>query len=325
MQAREGTVTFEQILDSKGIHHEQGSPGWINIPCCFCEIRGKDVGSRPLLGVHVVQDCAYCLHCQWSAKKGGVQKVLDALRIDEMVSGREKPVDVEEAEAKLPDEYVRLVPIPKGELLREAYDYLRHRGLSDKQITKKRVGVCLSGRYAYRVILPVISVGTLCGFVARDFTGRQKVPYLNSDGNLRRRAVYNLRGKRHNIALLFEGIIKCLVAERVLGEDVDCLSVLGKSVTDEQVELLHGYKRIVVVPDNDGPGLQGSIKMAAKLVGDGFDVALSRIDRKWKDADEAYVHGDSLTLRNLVVNAQQYSETLVSRIRMEAAWDYRGR
>ena len=315
-------MTFEQILDSKGIHHEQGSPGWVNIPCCFCESRGKEVGSRPLLGVNVSKDCGYCLHCEWKCKTGAMQKVLDALRIDEMVSGREKPAEVEEAEAKLPDEYVRLVPIPKGELLREAYNYLHHRGLSDKQITKKQVGVCLSGRYAYRVIFPVITEHELRGFVARDFTDKQKVPYLNSVGQ---KAVYNLRGRRQNVALLFEGILKCLAAERVLGEDADCLAVLGKSITDEQVELLRGYKRVVLVPDNDGPGLTGTRKMAKKLVSEGFNVGIARLPVEWKDCDDAYVAGDLDAVRSLLVYAKPYSEAVEMNTRIEAAWDFRSR
>jgi len=315
-------MTFEQILDSKGIHHEQGSPGWINILCPFCEIRGKQQGSRPLLGVHVSNDCAYCLHCQWSCKNGGVQKVLDALRIVEQVSGREKPADVEEAEAKLPDEYVRLIPIPKGDMLREAYNYLRHRGVSDAQITKKRVGVCLSGRYAYRVIFPVITEHELRGFVARDFTDRQKVPYLNSVGT---KAVYNLKGRRQNVALLFEGILKCLAAERVLGEDADCLAVLGKSITDEQVELLRGYKRVVLVPDNDGPGLRGTLKMAQKLCTEGFNVGITRLPVEFKDCDDAYVAGDFGCIRELLTYARPYNEVTETKTRIEAAWDFRSR
>lgn len=312
-------MTFEQLLDAKGIQHFPGSKaGEVNVCCPFCS------ETRYRLGVNVITGKAYCFNCDWGSKVNSISKVLAELRIKGDASEEPKRiVEQDDVDPSLPEEYERVIPIPRGgDFHKQVQRYLQGRGVSNLQIIKKRVGLCLTGRYAYRIVFPVITQGELCGFVTRDFTDKQDKPYLNSFG---KKALYNLRNKKKDTALLVEGILKCLAAERVLGGHTDCLAVLGKSITDEQIQLLAGYQRIILVPDNDGPGLRGALKMAAKLHEAERVVAISRLSKKFKDCDEAYVAGNLKTIANLPENAKPYTDALVSKIRMEAAWEYRAR
>lgn len=312
-------VTFEQLLDAKGIKHFPGSKaGEVNVCCPFCN------ETRFRLGVNVISGKAKCFNCDWGSKLNSISKVLAELRIKGESDEQPKQVVEEDyVEINLPEEYERVLPIPRGgDFHRTVQEYLHGRGMNDEQIRKKRVGLCLTGRYAFRIVFPVVTQGELCGFVTRDFTQRQDKPYLNSVG---KKALYNLHRKKKDTALLVEGILKCLAAERVLGDEIDCLAVLGKSITDEQIELLKGYKHIIILPDNDGPGLRGALRMAGKLMEAGFKVSISRLSKKFKDCDEAYMSGNIKTIRLVPNNARPMSDLLVSKIRMEAAWEYRAR
>jgi hypothetical protein len=81
----------------------------------------------------------------------------------------------------LPPEYKPLYPL--GELsdtvfAERAMAYLHGRGLSDGDCLLYRIGVCLDGRYRFRIIIPIVESGISVYFVARLFFGIGK-RYLN--------------------------------------------------------------------------------------------------------------------------------------------------
>lgn len=73
----------------------------------------------------------------------------------------------------LPDEYQALFPLlrdaEKSPLITRAIAYLRRRRITDAMLIHYRIGVCLDGKYARRVIVPIVLDGNPVSFVARLF------------------------------------------------------------------------------------------------------------------------------------------------------------
>jgi hypothetical protein len=65
----------------------------------------------------------------------------------------------------------------------KAYQYLKSRKVTDKQIKEHKIGFCEGGRYANCIIFPVYEFGTLVYFVARSITDKRyyNAPYSSQD------------------------------------------------------------------------------------------------------------------------------------------------
>lgn len=76
---------------------------------------------------------------------------------------------------KLPREYIRMVTAPKNYIYRQAYNYLKGRGINDQLIEKYDIGYCNDGKYDGRIIIPSYDkIGNLNFFVARSFVGHKQ-------------------------------------------------------------------------------------------------------------------------------------------------------
>lgn len=129
--------------------------------------------------------------------------------------------------------------------------YLRERNVSEKTCRRARLHGCLAGRFAWRVILPVMDpLGEPDGFVARAVSPRRLPPYLNSTGLPRRRRLYNepvLGVAGDQWLFVVEGPFD------VLGIGLDCgVATLGKDASDEQMDRLETARRpLCVALDGD--------------------------------------------------------------------------
>jgi hypothetical protein len=112
----------------------------------------------------------------------------------------------------------------------------------------------------------------LLGFLARDFTGRKKVRYLNALGQ--QKSVYGLVGEADEV-ILFEGVFKALRAARVL--PLPCCAVLGNRLSAGQITQLKegaGVQKVYYWPDPDGPGIRGARESLKELQRAGIQVQL---------------------------------------------------
>jgi len=211
----------------------------------------------------------------------------------------------------LPDDFTLLSKPSPGTLYRNALHYLVNRHVSFQQIREKKIGVSLTGRYAYRIVFPVYYGRKLQGIVTRDFTGQQDPKYLNSPGM---KAVYNspAKTKRKTKAVLTEGIFDCLSVERALALDnYDVLALLGHGLTDMQEERLAGYRDITLWPDADVPGVEGFVGIAKHLMlqhrvsmvlpkGEGKDpgeLGINQVRDLWFERREPFTESLELRLR----------------------------
>lgn len=147
----------------------------------------------------------------------------------------------------------RPVPTCKGEPLYEAKEYLTNRGITDAQIQYYRLGVCMSGRYRGRIIVPTFNdKEELVTFVARDYTGELKPKVLTPP------ALYGLHGVKDYVFNLHRA---ATLGHLLIGEGVfDAISLgirgvalFGKTATNLQLAKIINKKpqRITIVLDPD--------------------------------------------------------------------------
>lgn len=239
------------------------------------------------------------MHCDWKSRRAAIP-VLRRLSIaaTDIDTGDAVPSScAEDVVVELPTD-LTLLDCPVDDLDIAARDYIVARGVSPQQLRLMHIGVSYSGRYAYRVVFPVMVQGGLRGIVARDFTGTQEPKYLNSRGP---KFLYGF-DPEYETCVLSEGAIKSLRIRRAVS---GCASaaLLGHDLTDVQLDQLRDshVRRVVLYPDPDVPGVRGIVSVAEKLVDTGLYVLVAPAV---VPADEA----DAYYLERMVAIAEPYSD-----------------
>lgn len=149
------------------------------------------------------------------------------------------------------------VPLPPG--FRPCYDkdkgtyrvppYLKARNISHAMIRRWGMGYVTSGRYADRVVIPVICKG-MTSFVARDMSGRSSFKYLNP-GTLQANFLGGFdRLDPGRPVYVMEGIFDAI---RWDDWGYQSCPYFGSHLRDPQIDLLSELDppEVVVVPDAD--------------------------------------------------------------------------
>lgn len=172
--------------------------------CPFCIDRVGSESNKRKLDINVSSGKSGCYRCEYRA--GGLEKLFrdmngGALRLDEarLVYGRvqapktpdladtvratlrEEPVDVRHLKpVALPREYVKLTSCTTNPNARTAFRYLTKRGAGPELIEAFQIGYAWSGRYAMRLIFPVILGGKVIYWTTR-YAGDHAIKSLNPD------------------------------------------------------------------------------------------------------------------------------------------------
>lgn len=263
-------MNFREMLDEHGIIYKNSTfdVNEVMMCCLFCEQNGQAPDNRFRLGVNVATDQGHCFNCEWKSRDATrlIAEVLGATVTQRDVAGQgeatEAPDDA--PTPTLPEDFMLFSKAPRTSFYMKAWRYLKERGVADWQIEEKQVGVSMTGQYAYRIIFPIYFKKELQGFVGRDFTGQQKLPYLNMPGN---KSLYNLpKDVKNNKAVLCEGIFDCLAIEQVvLRTNYNVMAVLGRTLTELQEQQIADYRDVILWPDADIPGIKGFVDLAKHL------------------------------------------------------------
>ena len=288
-------MTLFDVLSLKGIdvRSVKNKPNEIKICCPFCD------DNRFRLGINTLLNKGHCFNCDWSSSKA-IQSLLWALRITATVDLKTKTqaVPIAPEPTKLPDDFTPFFSFSlecaihpehafvwnehedlADDLVRHAFDALRSRNVTNKQIDNHRLGTSFSGRYAYRVIFPINDSFGLLGFTAWDYTRQARIKYLHSDGP---KFIYGLRGK-HRSVILTEGVFDALAVERVFGNEYDCGALLGHTISPEAaISLLCAYDRVVLWLDPDKAGVDGVASVGNVLLTINKQLLLDVVSPKYK-------------------------------------------
>lgn len=256
-------MDFRAALTSRGLEYRDNASRrdeiWICCPYCIERSEGND--NRFRLGVNVVNGKGHCFNCDWRSREA-VKNLVTKLILGSVDNSAEPQVLIEDdvEPVKLPEDFWPLWKTDHDPDFAKVRRYILDRGVTMTQLKRHRVGFCLTGRYAYRVVFPVRVLGDLVGLVGRDYTGRQQPKYLNSTGT---KVIYNLPKEPPDSIVLSEGIIKCLALERTL--DLPSASLLGHDLTAKQEMMLSDTKTVYLWPDPDPVGMSGFLKVADTL------------------------------------------------------------
>ncbi len=145
----------------------------------------------------------------------------------------------------LPDAYVPLAvrhDTSTERALAPFRAYLARRHIPPDAIAAHRIGCVLVGRYAGRVILPVLDGGVVVAYQARDITGRARAKYLGPPGLRLGEVLFNLdQARSHERIVVCEGIVSALCT------GPDAVASFGKTLKPGQVVRLIEARRPVVI------------------------------------------------------------------------------
>jgi DNA primase len=289
--------------------------------CCpFCPEKIGDEDLKYKLGFNIRSGDAHCFRCNWGFRRFGVKALAEKIDMLDVVDELGELPEKEEIKAPdnvdLPEGFDLLYPPPDDddEWGQQAYKYLHSRHIKKWQIKKHKIGYCITGRYAFRIVLPVYWGKKLKGLVGRAFAD-QEPKYLNTPGM---KCIYGIpKVKEHKVAILVEGSFDRYSIERALGpyNHSDTGALLGHSLTDFQLWQLKGYKTLILWPDGDTPGIKGMIKVAEQVKKD-FELFWVH-PRMGRDPGSL---NDAKVLKDLK-NAKLYTESLKMKMQALVAFE----
>jgi len=238
---------------------EASRDGEIWVKCPFCE------DEKFRLGINLNDGRAHCFRgsCEWKTrdKKYLFTELCRHFGVEEEYTEEQSlPVKKKKKEhhlvtISLPDEYEALWTGINEEIGQLALKYVLDRGITKEQIKEHRLGFCAVGKYAWRIIFPVIYHRKIVGFTGRDFSDKSNMKYLNSESS---KVFYNVPKVISSLAILSEGPVDALAIERAV--DFDSLARLGSGLTGRNVDILKNYSENVFWPDPDLAGIDLCIK-----------------------------------------------------------------
>lgn len=260
------------------------------------------------------------------SKKRTYEKIAEATNIEEPFSPDDGDEDKEIKATKKKHNFAEELPTGYEPLWknindkdgRRALKYITDRGVTTEQIRVHKIGFCVVGRYAYRIVFPVHYRKSMQGFVCRDFTGSAELKYLNSDGE---KGLYCLpsRLQRRDSAILVEGVFDVLAVERVKLKSYDIIGGLGSKLKKQQYHRLNTYNKIVLWAEPDPAGVEGTIKRAKGLMKEGVKVYVVLPDRDVEtDTDPGAMHPDEI--RERIKGAVKYTSGVAAIMRTRIAF-----
>ena len=174
-----------------------------NYKCWVCDVRGKNV--RRLLKTRLSYSQLY----DWDK----MNNVVDLTTINEDLFQEQQQHAKELVE--LPNEFISLANKNLPVTTRFATKYLNERGLTKQDIIMWKIGVCTSGEYAGRVVVPSFDIDGNCDyFVARSY-GREFPKYMNP--KVSKDIVFNeLFIDWNKDVVLVEGVFDAMKAENAI-------------------------------------------------------------------------------------------------------------
>jgi len=175
---------------------------------------------------------------------------------------------------ELPKEFIPLFPDDKTIKWKQAYYYLKSRGVTDDDIIKYNIGYCDFGRYQNTIIIPSYDKnGTLNYFTGRSFEQDPFVKYRNPECS-RDIIPFELFINWDSPLVLCEGPFDAIAIKR------NAIPLLGKNIQSNLLKRIvqSTVKKIYIALDTDA--IKQSLKHCEYLLNQGKEVYLVELDGK---------------------------------------------
>lgn len=177
---------LEEIFGDHGLHYS--NRGQISLNCPICD-EGRN---KHNLEVNYFNDVYHCWSCGDSeGTHGSLGKLFDKFGNKKQKKlykifkpdDTEKKVRIKKPKAVLPDNFTLFKDShPVYPIRRQAYNYLKSRGITDEIIEKFGIGFCDKGSHTGRIIIPSYDVkGDLNYYVGRSWDPHSRAKYRNPE------------------------------------------------------------------------------------------------------------------------------------------------
>lgn len=192
----------------------------------------------------------------------------------------------------LPKEYIPLFPDDKTITWKQAYYYLKSRGITNNDILKYNIGYCDYGLYANMIIIPTYDAdGRLNYFTARSFDKNAYIKYRNPSAS--RDIIPNEHLINWNIPIILcEGLFDAMAIKR------NAIPLLGKNIQSSLMKKIvtSVVDKIYIALDRDA--IKQALKFCERLMAEGKEVYL--VDLQDKDPSEMGFENFTRLIQNTV-------------------------
>jgi hypothetical protein len=279
---------LHEILGDSKLHYE--SKGQISYNCPDCD-EGRSKGN---LEVNYFEHVWKCWSC---SDENGTHGTLGKL-IDRYGNKKQKKVyNLLQPENHKPKEKrVNKLRLPEGFTLfkdsslvypvrRQAYNYLKQRGITDKIIEKYGIGFCDSGSFSGRIIIPSYnSEGELNYFIARSWDPNSRAKYKNPEASKDDIIFFESTINWNEDIHLGEGAFDAIFLS-------NSIPMLGKHMSDLLLNTLYEKANGNIIICLDSDAWADAVKLYHNLNG-GRLYGKVKIVKLTGDADVADLRGD---------------------------------
>lgn len=241
------------------------SPGWTNIQCPFHEDSNHG-------GFKNGTDWYNCWKCKHHFLDEVVQKLLgvDRRKAKEIISEYQTDESPIHSIWKRKKAEASSIELP-GDLLNTTIEgstgrrYVKKRGFDPDYLTEKYKlrSTSFFGDWKFRLIIPFYFKERVVSFQGRDITGKQELRYKTLAVQKSivdpKHILYNIDNCKKDSVFVVEG------AFDVFRMGDNFVATLGTSLTEYQIKLLAGYKRIVFIFDPEKEAQDRAREYASRL------------------------------------------------------------
>ena len=268
-------MNFEKLFSDYGIDYStKTNKGWVNTKCVYCG------GSSYKLGFNPEEDYCTCFACGFHNLNETLSKLLNisvSVIPDIIRNYKTRTIIVDSLNKK--KTVINKIELPTDTFTIAERKYLRSRNFSPKYLNQKYgiVGGGITGKWKYRIIIPLILNSQIVSWTARSILPKNKLDelkiprYKNLSINESiidvKSTLFNLDNCKSDKVILTEG------AFDVLRFDGNAICSFGTSITQEQIGVIADrFKKVFILFDNEIDAQKKARKYGLELSSLGVDV-----------------------------------------------------
>ena len=272
-------MNFEKLFtDYKIEYSTRVNRGWVNVECPFCysSTHQKHLGFNPF------GDYCHCWKCGGKNIRATLSRLLSipSNYVDDVMRDyRGRNIQLNNLNKK--SKAIHRLELPTDTFLPIERKYLKGRNFNPKHLHDKYkiVGGGITGKWKYRIIIPLILNGKIVSWTARSILSKERLSELDIPRykNLSieesiinpKETWYNLDNCYGDSVVILEG---CFDVIR-FGDNSICS--LGTSVTQEQIRVIQSrFKKVYILFDNEKEAQEKARKLGLNLSSVGLEVEI---------------------------------------------------